>query len=205
MPPRHGGAPPGPSSGPQAASPVDHLFPVLLDAAVKLKPSIANLDPDALRRAFRNAWLARPPPPNDLHTASALLVSVTNRLTRAARHTEDPFESAASFFLFFFIERVYSRLQTYSIHYKSASRRDALTGLVDDYLINSTQRYEKANMGLRQQFTLPHLSEWIPSSFRGFRVDSEHIPSISNKVKCSEWIPSPFRAHSEFMQSHEGV
>jgi hypothetical protein len=33
-------------------------------------------------------------------------------------------------------------------------------------------------MGLRQQFTLPHLSEWIPS---------------------------PFQAHSEFMQSHEGV
>ena len=96
MPPRHGGAPPGPSSGPQAASPVDRLFPVLLDAAVKLKPSIANLDPDALRRSFHNAWLSRPPPPNDLHAASALLVSVANRLARAARHAEDPFESAAS-------------------------------------------------------------------------------------------------------------
>ena len=96
MPPRRGGAPPGPSSGPQAASPSDRLFPVLLDAAVKLKPSIANLDPDALRRSFRNAWLARPPPPNDLHAASALLVSVANRLACAARRAEDPFESAAS-------------------------------------------------------------------------------------------------------------
>ncbi|KAF8692401.1 hypothetical protein AX14_002563 [Amanita brunnescens Koide BX004] len=96
MPPRHGGAPPGPSSGPQAASPSDRLFPVLLDAAVKVKPTLADLDPDALRRAFRNAWLGRPPPPNDLHAASALLVSVANRLARAARRTEDPFESAAS-------------------------------------------------------------------------------------------------------------
>ena len=96
MPPRRGGAPPGPSSGPQGASPSDRLFPVLLDAAVKLKPAVADLDPDALRRAFRNAWIARPPPPNDLHAASALLVSVANRLARAARRAEDPFESAAS-------------------------------------------------------------------------------------------------------------
>ena len=97
MPPHRGGAPPGPSSGPQVASSAsDHLFPVLLDTAVKLKPALADLDPDALRRAFRNAWLVRPPPPNDLHAASALLVSVANRLARAARHAEDPFESAAS-------------------------------------------------------------------------------------------------------------
>ena len=96
MPPRRGGAPPGPSSGPQAASPSDRLFPVLLDAAVKLKPALADLDPDALRRAFRNAWLACPPPPNDLHAASALLVSIANQLACAARHAEDPFESAAS-------------------------------------------------------------------------------------------------------------
>ena len=96
MPPRRGGAPPGPSSGPQAASsPADRLFPVLLDAAVKLKPTLADLDSNALRRAFRNAWLVRPPPPNDLHAASALLVSVANRLARAARRAEDPFESAA--------------------------------------------------------------------------------------------------------------
>ena len=97
MPPRRGGAPPGPSSGPQAASsPADCLFPVLLDAAVKLKPTLANLDPDALHRAFRNAWLVRPPLPNDLHAASALLVSIANRLVRAARRAEDPFELAAS-------------------------------------------------------------------------------------------------------------
>ena len=97
MPPRRGGAPPGPSSGPQAAShPADQLFPTLLDAAVKVKPSVADLNPDALRRAFRNAWLSRPPPPNDLHAASALLVSVASRLARAARHVEDPFESATS-------------------------------------------------------------------------------------------------------------
>ena len=96
MPPRCGGAPPGPSSGPQAASPADRLFPVLLDAAVKLKPSVAGLNPDALRRAFRNAWLVRPPLPNDLHAASALLVSIANWLARTARRAEDPFESAAS-------------------------------------------------------------------------------------------------------------
>ena len=107
MPPCRGGAPPGPSSGPQAASsPADRLFPVLLDAAVKLKPALdaavklkpalADLDPNALRRAFRNAWLVRPPPPNDLHAASALLVSVANRLARNARRAEDPFESATS-------------------------------------------------------------------------------------------------------------
>ena len=96
MPPRHGGAPPGPSSGPQAASPSDRLFPVLLDATVKLKPALADLDPDALRRAFCNAWLVRPPLPNDLHATSALLVSIANRLARAARRAKDPFESAAS-------------------------------------------------------------------------------------------------------------
>ena len=41
-------------------------------------------------------------------------------------------------------------LRTYSIHYRSASHRDALAGLVGDYLINSTQRYKKANKGLRR-------------------------------------------------------
>ena len=97
MPPRRAGTPPGPSSGPQAASSVaDRLFPTLLDAAVKVKPSVADIDSDALRRAFRNAWLSRPPPPNDLHAASALLVSVASRLARTARRVEDPFESAAS-------------------------------------------------------------------------------------------------------------
>ncbi|KAF8633624.1 hypothetical protein AX14_010718, partial [Amanita brunnescens Koide BX004] len=96
MPSRRGGAPPGPSSGPQGASASDRLFPSLFGAAVKLKPTFADLDPDAVRRAFRNAWLVRPPPPNDLHAASALLVSVANRLARAARRVEDPFESAAS-------------------------------------------------------------------------------------------------------------
>jgi hypothetical protein len=90
MPPRRGGAPPGPSSGPQAASPSDRLFPVLLDAAVKLKPALADLDPDALCRTFRNAWLVHPPLPNDLHAASALLVSVANWLVHAARRAEDP-------------------------------------------------------------------------------------------------------------------
>ena len=71
------------------------MFPALLDAAVKLKPAFTDLDPDALRRAFRTAWLVRPPPPNDLHAASALLVSIANRMVRAARRAEDPFESAA--------------------------------------------------------------------------------------------------------------
>ena len=97
MPPRRAGTPPGPLPGPQAAfSVADRLFPTLLDAAVKVKPAVADLDPDALRRAFRNAWLSRPPPPNDLHAASVLLVSVASRLARAARRVEDPFESAAS-------------------------------------------------------------------------------------------------------------
>ena len=99
MPPRRGGAPPGPSSGAQVASSAsDRLFPVLLDAAVKLKPALADLDPDALRRAFRNTWLAHPPLPNDLHAASALLVSVANRLAHVARRSEDPF------FFFFFLK-----------------------------------------------------------------------------------------------------
>ena len=92
MPPRRAGTPPGPSSGPQAASSVaDRPFPTLLDATVKVKPSVADIDSDALRRAFHNAWLSRPPPPNDLHAASALLVSVASQLARAARRVDDPF------------------------------------------------------------------------------------------------------------------
>ncbi|KAF8701167.1 hypothetical protein AX14_000564 [Amanita brunnescens Koide BX004] len=47
------------------------------------------------RRAFSNAWLVRPPLPNDLHAASALLVSIANQLACAACCAKDPFESAA--------------------------------------------------------------------------------------------------------------
>ena len=39
MPPRRGGAPPGPSPGPQDAYSAQHLFPTLLTAAVKLDPA----------------------------------------------------------------------------------------------------------------------------------------------------------------------
>ena len=40
---------------------------------------------------------------------------------------------------------------------------------------------------LGQQFTLPHLSEWIPSSFQGFQIFWAH----------SEWIPSSFQAQAK--------
>ena len=61
MPPRRGGAPLGPSPGPQEAYSVQRLFPTLLTAAVKCNPSIERLDPQHLRRAFLNKWNSRPP------------------------------------------------------------------------------------------------------------------------------------------------
>ena len=42
-------------------------------------------------------------------------------------------------FFFFLVERVFLLVRTDSIHYTSASRRDALIGVADDCLINSTQ------------------------------------------------------------------
>ena len=73
MPPRRGGPPPGPSPGPQDAFSPDRIFPTLLTAAVKLDPTIARLDPQHLRRAFRNKWIVHPPPPGDIEAAPSLL------------------------------------------------------------------------------------------------------------------------------------
>ena len=75
MPPRRGGAPPGPSPGPQDTYSADLLFPTLLMAAVKNEPGITRLDPQHLRRTFRNMWTVRPPPPNDIEAASAILLA----------------------------------------------------------------------------------------------------------------------------------
>ena len=94
MPPRRGGAPPGPSPGPQDAYSVQHLFPTLLTAAVKLDPAIARLDPQHLRRAFRNKWNVRPPPPGDIEAASAILLAAVRQVAHATQGDNDPFEAA---------------------------------------------------------------------------------------------------------------
>ena len=95
MPPRRGGAPPGPSPGPRDASIVFSIFPTLLAAAIKHDPDIAHLDPKVLRRAFYNKWVASPPPPNDMEAASALLLAAARRVAREADNDQDnPFESA---------------------------------------------------------------------------------------------------------------
>ena len=94
MPPRRGGAPPGPSPGPQDAYSAQRLFPTLLTAAVKLDPAIAWLNPQLLRRAFHNRWIARPPPPGDIEAASAILLTAARQVTRAAPSDDDPFEAA---------------------------------------------------------------------------------------------------------------
>ena len=67
MPPHRGGAPPGPSPGPQDAFSAQWIFPTLLTAAVKLDPTITWLDPQALRHTFHNKWTAHPPPPSQWH------------------------------------------------------------------------------------------------------------------------------------------
>ncbi|KAF8632431.1 hypothetical protein AX14_010828 [Amanita brunnescens Koide BX004] len=95
MPPRRGGAPPGPSPGPQDAYSAQQLFPTLLTAAVKLDPAIARLDPQHIRRAFRNKWIVQPPPPGDIEAASAILLAAARQVVRAADNDNDPFESAA--------------------------------------------------------------------------------------------------------------
>ncbi|KAF8672000.1 hypothetical protein AX14_005630, partial [Amanita brunnescens Koide BX004] len=95
MPPCCGGAPPGPSPGPQDAYSAQQLFPTLLMAAVKLDPAIARLDPQHIRRAFRNKWIARPPPPGDIEAASAILLAAARQVARTADSDNDPFESAA--------------------------------------------------------------------------------------------------------------
>ena len=94
MPPRRGGAPPGPSPGPQDAYSGQHLFPTLLTAAVKLDPAIAWLDPQLLRRAFHNKWIVRPPPPGDIEAASAILLAAARQVARASQSDDDPFEVA---------------------------------------------------------------------------------------------------------------
>ena len=94
MPPRRGGAPPGPSPGPQDAYSAQHLFPTLLMAAVKLDPAIARLDPQHLRRAFHNKWTACPPPPGNIEAASAILLAATRQVARAAQSDDNPFEAA---------------------------------------------------------------------------------------------------------------
>ena len=95
MPPRRGGAPPGPSPGPQDAYSVQQLFPTLLTAAVKLDPAIAQLDPQHIRRAFRNKWNTRSPPPGDIEAASAILLAAARQVARATNDENDPFEAAA--------------------------------------------------------------------------------------------------------------
>ena len=95
MPPRRGGAPPGPSPGPQDTYSAQQLFPTLLTAAVKLDPAIARLNPQHIRRAFRNKWMARPPPPGDIEAASAILLATARQVARTTDNDNDPFESAA--------------------------------------------------------------------------------------------------------------
>src|SRR5580698_7830493 len=94
MPPRHGGAPPGPSPGPQDAYSPASIFPVLLAAAVKIQPAFAELDQQALLRTFTNMWIARPPPPADIQAATAILFAAARRLARLAETEDDPFEAA---------------------------------------------------------------------------------------------------------------
>ena len=94
MPPHRGGAPPGPSPGPQDAYSAQRLFPTLLTAAVKREPAIARLDPQHLRRAFHNRWNSQPPPPGDIEAASALLLAAARQVARATQSDDDPFEAA---------------------------------------------------------------------------------------------------------------
>ncbi|KAF8661406.1 hypothetical protein AX14_007251, partial [Amanita brunnescens Koide BX004] len=96
MPPRCGGAPPGPSPGPQDAFSPALLFPTLLAAAVKVQPDFARHDENALRRMFLNIWAARPPPPADVQAATAILFAAARRLARAAVRENDPFEDAGN-------------------------------------------------------------------------------------------------------------
>ena len=93
MPPRRGGAPPGPSPGPQDAYSPASIFPVLLAAAVKIQPAFAGLDQQALFRSFTNMWAARPPPPADIEAATAILFAAARRLARLAENDDDPFEA----------------------------------------------------------------------------------------------------------------
>ena len=94
MPPRRGGAPPGPSPGPQDAFLPERIFPTLLTAAVKLDPAIARLNPQHLHRAFRNKWNARPPPPGNIEAASAVLLAAARQVARTTQSDDDPFEAA---------------------------------------------------------------------------------------------------------------
>ena len=94
MPPHRGGAPPGPSPGPQDAYSADLLFPTLLMAAIKNEPGIAQLDPQHLRRTFRSMWTVHPPPPNDIEAASAILLAAARRVARATECDNDPFKTA---------------------------------------------------------------------------------------------------------------
>ena len=109
MPPRRGGAPPGPSPGPQDAYSPASIFPVLLAAAVKIQPAFAGLDQQALLRTFTNMWAARPPPPADIEAATAILFAAARRLAWLAENDDDPFEASPAspppespFFFFFF-------------------------------------------------------------------------------------------------------
>ena len=65
-----------------------------MTAAVKLDPAIARLDLQHLRRAFRNKWNARPPPPGDIEAASAILLAAAGQVARPAQSDDDPFETA---------------------------------------------------------------------------------------------------------------
>ncbi|KAF8644759.1 hypothetical protein AX14_009355 [Amanita brunnescens Koide BX004] len=95
MPPRCGGAPPGPSSGPRDASIVYSIFPTLLATAIKHDPDIARLDPKVLCHTFYNKWIVSPPPPNDMEAASALLLAAARCVARETDNDQDdPFKSA---------------------------------------------------------------------------------------------------------------
>ena len=95
MPPHRGGAPPGPSSGPQDAYTPASIFPILLAAAMKIQPAFAELDQQALFRTFTNMWTARPPPPADIQATTAILFAAARRLAWLAQDKDDPFESAS--------------------------------------------------------------------------------------------------------------
>ena len=62
-------------------------------AAVKLDPTITRLDPQHIRRAFRNKWNAHPPPPGDIEAASTILLAAARQVAHATESNNDPFES----------------------------------------------------------------------------------------------------------------
>ncbi|KAF8628493.1 hypothetical protein AX14_011241 [Amanita brunnescens Koide BX004] len=94
MPPRRGDPPPGPSPGPQDAFSPNLIFPTLLATAVKIQPTFAELDEQALHHTFFSIWSARPPPPANIQAATSILFAAARHLARLAEAEDDPFETA---------------------------------------------------------------------------------------------------------------